>query len=66
MSFIQIDKNLTDSNVESRKNRNINDNIFVLGAVVNAVAKQEAEPIDVWTYDITNCFYCNMARRSNE
>ena len=36
-SYYIVDKNLTDHNVGARKNRNIRDNIFVLGAVVNSV-----------------------------
>jgi hypothetical protein len=51
-----VDDGLTDSNIGSRKKRNIRDNIFVLGAVTNAVIKKEAHPIDICTYDISKCF----------
>ena len=34
-TYANIDGNLTDGNVGARRNRNIRDNLFVLGAVVN-------------------------------
>ena len=51
-----VENGLTDSNIGSRKNRNIRDNIFVLGAVVNEVKNGEADAIDICTYDISKCF----------
>ena len=50
-----VDNGLSDSNIGSRKQRNIRDNIFVLGAVCNAVAKGDAEAINICTYDIAKC-----------
>ena len=42
-----IDDNLRDSNVGAKKGRNIRDNIFVLGAVVNSVIKGKEDPVQV-------------------
>ena len=41
-----IDENIRDQNVGARKNRNILDNIFVLGAVINLVINGQEDPID--------------------
>ena len=55
--YNKIDKNLTDSNVGSRKNRSIRDNIFVLNAIMNAVKKGDAEEaLDFQVFDIEKCF----------
>ena len=51
-----IDENLTDHKVGARKNRNIRDNIFVLGAVVNSVVNGNEEPIQIQVGDIEKCF----------
>ena len=54
--YATIDANLTDCNVGSRKRRNIRDNIFVLGAVMNSAKNNNSEPIDVNVYDVHKCF----------
>ena len=55
--YNKIDKNLTDSNVGSRKNRSIRDNIFVLNAIMNAVKRGDAEEaLDFQVFDIEKCF----------
>ena len=51
-----IDENLTDGNVGARKNRNIRDNLFVLGAVVNSVVKGKEAPIQLQVQDVEKCF----------
>ena len=48
--------NLSDSNVGSRKARNIRDNIFVINAITNSVKKGSANPIDIHLYDVETCF----------
>ena len=54
--YANIDSNLSDSNVEARKARNIRDNIFVVNAVMNSVVKGKEEPIDMHVYDSEKCF----------
>ena len=51
-----IDQNLTDGNVGARKNRNIRDNIFALGAVLNSVTHGKEAPIQIQVQDVEKCF----------
>ena len=51
-----IDHALTDGNVGARKERNIRDNLFVLGAVINSVVNGNQEPIQIQVMDIEKCF----------
>lgn len=51
-----VDCSLTDSNVGSRKGRNIRDNIMVLNAVVNAAVRGHSKPVDAQIVDIEKCF----------
>ena len=53
---VNIDENLTDSNVGARKNRNIRDNIFVLSAITNNIKKRNLKGTDVHIYDAEKCF----------
>ena len=54
--YENIDKNLNDSNVGARKNRNIRDNLFVLYSVMNSVKNKELDDVDIQIFDITKCF----------
>ena len=54
--YSTIDSNLTDANVGARQKRNIRDNIFVLGAVMNEAIQGTKEPVDVTVYDVEKCF----------
>ena len=51
-----VDSNLTDSNVGSRKNRNIRDNLFVIYAIMNNSKRGNGESCDICVYDIKKCF----------
>ena len=51
-----IDRNLTDGNVGARKQCNIRDNIFVLGAVINSVINGGEAPIQIQLQDAVKCF----------
>ena len=53
---LNIDKNLTDSNVGARKLRNIRDNIFVMNAVFNSIQKKPEDALDCQVYDVEKCF----------
>jgi hypothetical protein len=55
-SYNTIDENLTDGNVGARKQRNVRDNIFVLGAVTNSVMNGSQAPIQVQIMDVETCF----------
>ena len=54
--YPSIDSNLTDCNVGGRKGRNIRDNLFVVGAVMNSSQKLNSEALDICVYDVEKCF----------
>ena len=54
--YATVDSHLTDGNVGTRKARNIRDNIFILGAVINSVTNGAEEPIQVQVVDVEKCF----------
>ena len=55
-SYSTIDEHLTDGNVGARKNRNIRDNLFVLGAVINSVTHGKEAPVQAQIQDVEKCF----------
>ena len=55
-SYHIIDENLTDGNVGARKHRNIRDNIFVLGSVINSVINGKEDSIQIQVQDVNKCF----------
>ena len=55
-TFKYIDKNMSDSNIGARKNKNIRDHLFVLYAVINSVVRGNEECIDIQIYDIQKAF----------
>ena len=54
--YENIDANLTNCNVGSRKRRNIRDNLFVINAITNASKQNPKEAIDINVYDVIKCF----------
>ena len=54
--FEKIDSEISDSNVGARRHRNIRDNLFVMGAVLNSVVMGNEEDIDIQVFDIEKCF----------
>ena len=55
-AYSTIDENLTDGNVGARKQRNIRDNIFVVGAITNSVIHGKQQPIQISVTDVEKCF----------
>ena len=55
-SYPTIDEQLTDGNVGARRQRNICDNIFVLGAVTNSVINGKQPSIQAQIMDVSTCF----------
>ena len=43
--YENIDKNMSDSNVGARKDRNIRDNMFVLNGIINSAVNKETGPL---------------------
>ena len=61
-----IDANMSCSNIGARKNRNINDHLFVINGVINDIIhSKNSSNIDIQIYDIAKCFdkleYVNTA-----
>lgn len=54
--YYTIDSNLTDGNVEGRKERSVRDNIFVINVITNAVTSGDFAPIQVQIMDAEKCF----------
>ena len=55
-SYYTIDDNLSDGNVGARKERNIRDKIFVIGAISNSVLNGKQPPIQITITDVEKCF----------
>ena len=51
-SYETIYRHLTDVNVGARRERNIRDNIFVVGAVINSVITGGEDPIQIQVMDV--------------
>ena len=54
--YENIDEKLTDSNVEARRGRNIRDNIFIINAITNQIARHKLKGVDIAIYDVMKCF----------
>ena len=54
--YNEIDQNLTDCNVGSRKGRNVRDNLFVINAIMNENKQSPQGGLDVNVYDVEKCF----------
>ena len=54
--YERIDKNITDSNVGARRNRNIRDNIFVISVISHNIRKRNLRDTDIQIYDTEKCF----------
>ena len=52
-----IDRNMSDSQIGSRKNRNIRNHIWVLNSIIcDVISSKNKKPIDVQIYDYKQCF----------
>ena len=51
-----VDKNMSDSNVGARKDKNIRNHIFVLNGVINEVLNNKDLAVDVQILDYKQCF----------
>ena len=54
--YNNVDKNLTDGNVGSRKRRNVRDNLFVVNSIMNEAKQMKSQAIDIDVYDVAKCF----------
>ena len=51
-----VDKNMSDSQIGSRPDRNIRNHLFVLNSIINSVVQKESPPVDVQVFDVKQCF----------
>ena len=54
--YPDVDKNMSDSNIGARKNRNIRNHPFVVHGTINSVLNGSDECMDVQIYDVEKCF----------
>ena len=54
--YENIDANLTNCNVGSRKRRNIRDNLFVINAITNASKQNPKEAIDMMSLNVSTLY----------
>ena len=54
--FSYIDKNMSDSNIGSRKDRNIRNHLFMIYGIINSVVKGGEDCVDIQIYDIEKAF----------
>ena len=47
---------MTDSNIGSRKRRNIKNHLFIIHGIINSVLKSESGCADIQIYDIVKAF----------
>ena len=51
-----VDKNMSDSNVGARKNKNVRNHLFVINGVINDVINRKEESVDIQILDYKQCF----------
>ena len=54
--YDDIDSNLSDSNVGSRKRKNIRNNSFIINGIINDAASSKSKPVDLAILDYKQCF----------
>ena len=54
--YPQVDRNMSDSNIGARRDRNIRNHLFVLYGIINAVLNGNDGCMDIQIYDVLKCF----------
>ena len=54
--YPDIDKNMSDSNIGARRERNIKNHLFVVYGIINSVLKDGKSCIDIQVYDLIQAF----------
>ena len=54
--YEDIDNNMSDSNVGSRKKRNSKDHLFIIHGIINSVVNGNEDCIDIQIYDLEKAF----------
>ena len=51
-----LDKNMSDSNIDGRRNKNIRNHVFIINGIINEVINGKGEAIDIEIIDYRQCF----------
>ena len=51
-----IDRHMSDSNIGSRKNKQVKDHLFIIHGIVNSVVNGKEDCIDIQIYDLEQAF----------
>ena len=54
--FSHIDQNMSDSNIGSRRDRNIKNHLFMIYGIINSVVRGNEDCVDIQIYDIEKAF----------
>ena len=54
--YQDVDNNMSDCNIGSRKKRNIKDHLLIIHGVINSVIKGKEDPVDIQIYDLEKAF----------
>ena len=55
-NYSEVDENMSDCNVGSRRKRNIKDHLLIIHGIINSVIRGNEECIDIQIYDIEKAF----------
>ena len=53
---VDIDRNMSDSNIGARRRRNIKDHLFIIHGIINSVIRGDEECVDIQIYDLEKAF----------
>ena len=53
---VDIDRNMSDSNIGARRRRNIKDHLFIIHGIINSVVRGDEECVDIQIYDLEKAF----------
>ena len=54
--YSHIDRNMTNSNIGARRDRNIRDHLFIVYGIVNSIVNGTEDEVDIKIYDVEKCF----------
>jgi hypothetical protein len=54
--YPEVDRNMSDSNIGARRDKNIRNHLFVVYGIINAVLNGRDSCMDIQIYDVEKCF----------
>ena len=55
-NYMNIDEDMSDSNIGARRNRSIKDHLFIIHGIVNSVVKGKEDSIYIQVFDLEKVF----------